>query len=558
MNRLFASVLVLALFSGVFAAPQDLICANKPYDSGIWTMSADGSNLKEVSDFGWFGAFSAGGEKIAFGSGYNTSIWIMNSDGSNKQKISSSGGAPSWSPDGNRLTYFTGSGSATSRRIWVINADGSNPVQITTAPGDFPKWSNYSDKIVFDGYGRDTSGVYVIDADGSDEHLVLQYARGPSWSANDSRIICLYQGGIYLVDPDGSNLKRIYTSGGTPSMGPDGNVVFTMGGDLYVIDTSGTGTPTLIASALENPHWCSGNSSPPYPPSFDRVFSGVGLIPFTEITDGYATTVPGYMLEVSNAPFGSSINIFGNFELYRNYNIEKYKIQVAQWPNEATPPDPADFVDLQESWKLYVWDSGVNKYVPYLIAADLENKYIVPPAGLDFYIDDMIMRWNTRKFGDGKYTMRMKAYLAGGSELPIPSSINQLVLMVDNSRPEVEISHIIHGTDTVGACSIVYLHATDNLQIITTASDNEGHLHHYNLRAYWGDNEHEPIASEYYNAGTHGVKWYGITDTPFYKNNWPATCAYNFRISARSRATNGYSPNIYYSEYNKLLTLILE
>jgi hypothetical protein len=49
---------LLLIAAPAIADPPDLILCSEPYGGGIWTIEEDGSNLTEISDFGWFGEFS--------------------------------------------------------------------------------------------------------------------------------------------------------------------------------------------------------------------------------------------------------------------------------------------------------------------------------------------------------------------------------------------------------------------------------------------------------------------------------------------------------------------
>lgn len=297
----------------------------------------------------------------------------------------------------------------------------------------------------------------------------------------------------------------------------------------------------------------------------ERIFSGVGLIPRSEIEDGYATTVPSYHLHVEDAPFGARLHIIGNFDELRDRGASYYKVLCSK-VGSSDPP-----VELRQSWTNYLLeedptDPNYGDYVPQTIAPDDLNRYRVPPASEEWYVDDLLIEWRTWAFPNGLYTLELEAYTSSASPVYLPAADNQLTLMVDNTRPNVEITAITHAGEPIGRCEIVSLgDAPDGLRFTFTASDPEKHLYSYSLAGHYGDNDHTGIESESYSAHVDedGLNlWEGATDLTIpapASNPWrpPESCAYQFRLVARDRTTNGYSRLIHRREYNKHVTLLL-
>lgn len=78
--------------------------------------------------------------------------------------------------------------TATGGLIYTVNGDGSNLKLLTT--GIDPTWSPDGKQIAFARWGSTFPGLNLINADGSNEHLVygLQRIRSPEWSPDEKYI----------------------------------------------------------------------------------------------------------------------------------------------------------------------------------------------------------------------------------------------------------------------------------------------------------------------------------------------------------------------------------
>jgi Tol biopolymer transport system component len=107
------------------------------------------------------------------------------------------------------------------------------------------------------------SGVYVADADGSDETFVHAGA-SPAWSPDSSRLVVLDTDGLYVVDADGSDAVKLpapLDSSGNPLEGvdepgwrPDGGAVSFVASDfaecmeVFTMSLDGTGVTPVTAA----------------------------------------------------------------------------------------------------------------------------------------------------------------------------------------------------------------------------------------------------------------------------------------------------------------------
>ncbi|MEO2006184.1 MAG: hypothetical protein ABGY41_19045, partial [Candidatus Poribacteria bacterium] len=100
----------------------------------------------------------------------------MNTDGTNQRAISDPryGGDtwPTWSPDGKQIAFVND--DIGTMDIYVMDADGGNRRNITNSPESndtFPAWSPVGGRIAFASDRNATSsrraGSYLMDEDGS-------------------------------------------------------------------------------------------------------------------------------------------------------------------------------------------------------------------------------------------------------------------------------------------------------------------------------------------------------------------------------------------------------
>ena len=186
-----------------------------------------------------------------------------------------------WSPQGDEIVY----GGATGG-IRIVRTDGSKPRPFFRRPQTrgkgLPTWSPDGTHVGFIGFGSPVrrgrftdryAGIYVADANGSDPHLVTSHPYneyGFAWSP-DGRWI-LYgranREGVYVIGADGRNNHRLTRDSPnlfslpTLSWAPDGRSVAyqtdrTGNGDIYLIGADGHNKVQLTSSAETDtaPSW---------------------------------------------------------------------------------------------------------------------------------------------------------------------------------------------------------------------------------------------------------------------------------------------------------------
>jgi TolB protein len=229
---------------------------------------------------------------------------------------------------------FSRSSNTVNPDIYVMSPAGKKMTRLTTDEGidAQPAWSPDRTRIAFTRLPiAGGSEVYTMNADGTGERLVATGSEQPDWSPDGSRIAVNQNGGIVIMNADGSNPMRVpdprpFFLASEPDWSPDGTrIAFlsTEGGggteEIWVMNADGSAAmPLTTAGQNQQPAWSPNGRRI----AFQSERTG-GLQVFIMNADGSAQTqlttvgrnaVPSWSPDGGQIVFSSSRD--GNDELY--------------------------------------------------------------------------------------------------------------------------------------------------------------------------------------------------------------------------------------------------
>lgn len=253
----------------------------------VFAMDVDGSRVVTVAGKAgpeFDAAWSPDGEWLVYrdstrGINENDEIYIVRSDGTDRRNLTrhpANDWGPDWSPDGSTIVFNSDRDGGLIRG-YLMDVDGSNLRRIDVDMWvEYPSFSPDGTSIAFMGALGSNYEIFVADlATGATEQLTHSPGHDgwPAWSPDGSAVAfttvrddCSFAPSdlecwvtdeedehhdIWLIDPDGANLRRV-----TPEFGhfvawsPDGRYLLISGYALYVVRPDGSGRLELRADGI--------------------------------------------------------------------------------------------------------------------------------------------------------------------------------------------------------------------------------------------------------------------------------------------------------------------
>jgi Tol biopolymer transport system component len=241
-------------------------------NEAIEVVRPDGSGRASIVPYGSSPSWSPDGKRLvfdAFRGGKETEVFVVNADGTGLRRIKNPGAGdfePAWSPEGRRIAFMSRPNSSAAFEIYVVNADGSGRRRLTRnyVRDESPAWSPEGTRIAFDRIGS-RGGIYTVRPNGRGlRRLTRARDIDPSWSP-DGRLIAFHRfgKGVMVMNANGSNAHLVVARGFGPAWSPDGvkltfSIANSYGSYLYVADRDGGNTVRLVADKgddMYEPDW---------------------------------------------------------------------------------------------------------------------------------------------------------------------------------------------------------------------------------------------------------------------------------------------------------------
>lgn len=188
-------------------------------------MNADGTRSRQVTE-GEEPTWSADGRKIAFTRWILDApfIFVANANGTGRRKLAG-GYEPAWSPNGRTIAFLRFTefrrGGELQDDVYLIAPNGNGLRRLTRTPGseERPAWSPDGGTIAFVSRLDFDIGLYVLSADGSGRLRLTRgfHVNSPTWSPDGQRIAFGRVKDIYVVNADGSSVRRLARDGHSPT-----------------------------------------------------------------------------------------------------------------------------------------------------------------------------------------------------------------------------------------------------------------------------------------------------------------------------------------------------
>jgi Tol biopolymer transport system component len=171
-------------------------CGGCPIGDGIYTMRPSGGGLHRVlsrldaSNTRW----SLQGRRLVFLRGTHSGIWATGADGRHLRRITASqyDRSPAWSPDGHRIVFIRQLPTPTVYldQPWIVDVNGRHAHRLSAKSVEAPDWSPDGKWIAFAAVpvGGPNRSLYVVHPDGTELRRLPWKGEYPRWSPDGKRL----------------------------------------------------------------------------------------------------------------------------------------------------------------------------------------------------------------------------------------------------------------------------------------------------------------------------------------------------------------------------------
>jgi len=203
--------------------------STSPYLPELYIINPDGTNPIKLTEQGddnlsWNPSLI----RAVFDSNRNSNreIYAINLDGTGEARLTNNSSRdfyPVFSPDGLKIAFISERDG--NQEIYIMDPDGTNQTRLTNSLANEwgLAWSHDSSKIAFISERDGNQEIYIMDPDGTNQTRLTndpakEYKTYVSWSPEDSKIVFVSSVnnigvpppyGIYNINPDGTNLKKL-------------------------------------------------------------------------------------------------------------------------------------------------------------------------------------------------------------------------------------------------------------------------------------------------------------------------------------------------------------
>lgn len=210
-------------------------------------------------------------------------LYLMNEDGTNQFRLTNGdANMPCWSPDGKKIAFIGMNKEKMKDEIYIIDANGENQIIVPTLnldPTFGLSWAPDGKKLAFaakDMRNKKDMGnkfinaqedIYIINVDGTNVKRITNTPGDesfPDWSPDGKEILFNYSPAhytyeVWIMNIEGTDRRRLLKNGfiGPGSWSPDGKkILVALNQDIYVMDREGTNIKRLTYNKFVMGRFC--------------------------------------------------------------------------------------------------------------------------------------------------------------------------------------------------------------------------------------------------------------------------------------------------------------